>query len=351
MRVAMITLNVYSNYGNVLQKYALYRTLEKFADFVEVLWQHTTVPFLPYKLELDRWEEGNRRDTAFVSVRQNKIKEFNDANIRTRFDIPYLEEIADEYDFFVIGSDQVWNPDFNVPGKFLDFALPEKRIAYAASITVPELPEEVKETYRQKILEIPHVSVREKDGCDLVEKLTGKRPLHVLDPVFLLTADEWRKLEKRPLWLNSKIYENGYLLTYFFNGNPPQEVRSLAKELGLPMVNLLDLNNFKHYANGIEEFLYLMDNATLLCTQSFHGTAFASIFKKPFIIYKIGKLRSRFSRVASLLELFGLSERVADTNLKFNVEDALKVDFSRREKVLPLERKKAFKFLTEALWQ
>ena len=351
MRVAMITLNVYSNYGNMLQKYALYRALNNFADFAEVLWNHTTIPFLPYKLEIDRWEEGNRKDTAFVSVRQYKIKEFHDANIRTRFDIPYLEDLADEYDFFVIGSDQVWNPEFNVPDKFLDFAPPEKRIAYAASITVPELPEEVQETYRQKISEMAYVSIREKEGCDLVEKLTGKRPLQVLDPVFLLTADEWRKLEKRPLWLDSKIYDNGYLLTYFFNGKPPKDVYSLAKKLGLPMVNLLDFNNFNHYANGIEEFLYLIDNATLICTQSFHGMSFASMFHKPFVIYKVGKLRTRFSRIGSLLELFDLSEHVADKTLRFTAEDPLKIDFTRFDEVLPLERKKAFKFLSKALWQ
>ncbi len=236
MRVAMLTINVYSNYGNVLQKYALYRTLKKFADFVEVLWQHTSGVFIPYQLELERQREGNLRDAVFKSIRQNKLKEFHDANIQTRFDLPYMEDIADEYDFFVVGSDQVWNPEFNIPGKFLDFAPPEKRIAYAASLAVSELPEDIQETYRQKISEMPHVSVREKDGCDLVEKLTGKRPIQVPDPVLLLTADEWREFSKRPTWLNQKIYENGYLLTYFFTGNPPQEVNLLAKKLGLPTV-------------------------------------------------------------------------------------------------------------------
>ena len=350
MRVAMLTINVYSNYGNVLQKYALYRTLKKFADFVEVLWQHTTVTFIPYKLELERQAEGNLRDAVFRSVRQNKLKEFHDANIQTRFDIPYLEDLADEYDFFVVGSDQVWNPDFEIPGKFLDFAPPEKRIAYAASIVVPELPENLQETYRQKISEMAHVSVREKDGCDLVEKLTGKRPLHVCDPVLLLTPDEWREFPKRPAWLNKKIYENGYLLAYFFSGNPPQEVNQLAKKLGLPMVNLLDMNNFNHYATGIEEFLYLIDHATLICTNSFHGTAFSSLLKKPFIVYRVGNLRgTRFSRLNSMLELFGLSERATDLNLKTKLDDPLKIDFTRCEEVLSAEREKAFNFLANAL--
>lgn len=352
MRVAMITLNVYDNYGNMLQKYALYKTLEKFADFVEVLWHPATKPFYPYHLETERNLEGNLKYAAFKSVREYKFKQFNDENIRTRFDIPYLEELADEYDFFVIGSDQVWNPEFKVPGRFLEFAPPEKRIAYAASIVVPELPENVQKIYREKILEMPHVSVREKDGCDLVEKLTGKRPVQLVDPVLLLTADEWRKISKRPRWLDKKIYKNGYLMVYFLNGEVPEEIRALAKKLGLPIVNMVDKNNFDHYVTGIEEFIYLLDHATILCTYSFHGTAFAAIFKKPFIVYRAGKLRTtRFSRVGSLLELFGLSDRVSDTKLKINLDDPLKIDFTRRDEVLPLERKKAFKFLANALWK
>lgn len=352
MRVATITLNTYRNYGNVLQKYALYSTLKKFADDVEVLWLQNTVPFVPYTLESGQTFVGNMRDAAFKSVRQNKLREFDANNMRTRFDLPYLQEIADEYDFFVIGSDQVWNPEFKVRGRFLDFAPPEKRIAYAASIAIPQLPENVKETYRKKISEMPHVSLREKEGCDIVEELTGKRPLHVLDPVFLLTADEWREIAKKPFWLNQKRYERGYVLTYFFNGQPPQAVNVLAKKLGLPTINLLDINNFNHYIVGAEEFLYLIEHATLLCTHSFHGTSFASIFKRPFIVYKVGKLlTSRFARVGSLLELFDLNERVTDDKLNLKVDDPLEIDFTRREEVLPLERKKSLKFLANALWQ
>ena len=352
MRVAMMTLNVYDNYGNMLQKYALYKTLEKFADFVEVLWHPATKPFYPYHLEMEREAKGNLRDAAFRSVREYRFKQFNDANIRTRFDIPYLEEIADEYDFFVVGSDQVWNPEFKVPGRFLDFVPPKKRIAYAASIVVPELPENVQKTYRKKILEFPHVSVREKEGCDIIEKLTGKRPLHVFDPVLLLTADEWRKVAKRPPWLDKKIYKNGYLLVYFLNGALLEEIRLFAKKLGLPIINMVDKNNFEHYVTSIEEFIYLLDHATFLCTYSFHGTAFAAIFKKPFIVYRYGKLRTtRFSRVGSLLELFGLSDRVSDMNFKINLDDPMKIDFTRCNEVLPLERKKAFNFLANALWK
>ena len=351
MRIALLTVNVYDNYGNTLQKYALYRTLEKFADYVEVFWHHGTKPFTPYNLELSPSFVGNVRSSAFQCVRENKFKEFDDTNMRTRFDLPCLEDVADDYDYFVVGSDQVWNPDLCVPGNFLEFAPPEKRIAYAASIAVPELPPNLVDYYREKISEMPYVSIRESEGVDLVEKLTGKRPLQVLDPVFLLDADEWRKIAKKPHWLNKKMYENGYLLSYFFDGKPPEQVRTLADKLGFPVVNLLDLNNFDHYVTGIEEFLYLVDHATLMCTQSFHGTAFAMNFKRPVIVYKvqIGRMVQRFSRLESLLGLFGLSDRATDIDLEIKVEDPLAIDFTRRDEVMLEERAKAFNFLSEAL--
>lgn len=351
MRIAMLTVNVYDNYGNTLQKYALYRTLEKFADFVEVLRHHEAKSFTPYNLELSPNFVGNVRAEAFKCVRENKFKDFEDANIRTRFDLPYLEDIADDYDYFVVGSDQVWNPDLCVPGNFLEFAPKEKRIAYAASIAVPELPSNIVDYYREKISEIPHVSVRESEGADLVEKITDKRPIQVLDPVFLLDVDEWREIAKPPRWLRKKIYGNGYLLSYFFDGKPPEQVRTLAENLRLPVVNLLDLNNFDHYITGIEEFLYLVDNAALICTQSFHGTAFALNFKRPFIVYKIqrGRMVQRFSRLESLLELFGLSNRATDTDLEIKIENPLEIDFARLDEVLPTERARALNFLTKAL--
>lgn len=353
MQVAMMTLNVYDNYGNMLQKYALYHTLKKFADSVDVLWHPCTKPFFPYELEINRHSNGNLIDAAFKSVREYKFKVFNDTNISTRFDLPYLEDIANEYDFFVVGSDQVWNPQFEFPGRFLDFAPPEKRIAYAASIAIPNLPENVKDIYRQKISEMPHVSLREKEACDLIEKLTGKRPLHVLDPVLLLTADEWREIYQRPTWLNQKKYERGYILTYFFGGKVPKEVATLANKVNLPMINMLDKNNFNHFVTGVEEFLYLMAHATLICTHSFHATAFATIFKRPFIIYRTGSnnVLSRFSRLESLLELFGLENRLTDLDLKIKVDDPLKINFTRCEEVLPLEKTKALRFLANALLQ
>ena len=347
MRIATLTLNNYENYGNMIQKFALYYTLKKFADFVEVIWHCQTTNFPPAELEFNRLLVGNVRDVAFRCVKENNCKAFSDANIRTRFDVPYIEEIGDEYDFFVVGSDQVWNPRFEFPGRFLEFAPREKRIAYAASIAIPDLPQNLLEYYRRGISEMAHVSIREREGCDLVEKITGKRPLHVLDPVFLLTADEWRKFSRRPTWLNHERY----LLTYFFSGDPPAQVRGLAEKLNLPLINLFDMNNFNHYSTSPDEFLYLIDHAALICTESFHGTAFSTIFKRPFYLcYRVNEWsRKVFSRINSLLMMFNLTERAINEFAPIEFAKPLEINYTRRDEILPVEQARAFEFLSGAL--
>ena len=358
MRIAQLTLTGYFNYGNMLQKFALHHTLKKFADVVEVLWNDKT-NFLPetgenslvqcvlHKERLNHLQMYLLRE----AVRQSKFKDFERLHVRTRFDFPYIEDLADEYDFFVVGSDQVWHPDATFPYRFLEFAPREKRIAYAASITVPTLSQNVTPYYRQKISEMAHVSLREPSGIDIVEKITGKRPLYVLDPVLLLNRDEWLAVAQKPLWLNEK-YHRGFVLTYYLRQLPPPEVKTLAAELNLPVINLLDVLNYDHFTVGPAEFIWLFANASLIFTNSFHGAAFSILFKRPFINREVDNDNlgvSMASRLTSLLKLFGLESRRSIGNKHLTADEALTIDFAHRDEILPLERDKAFNFLSAAL--
>ena len=109
MRVAQVTYNEYRNYGNVLQKYALQKTLEKFADFTEVLWFNDKNFWVEEDEvhKMTQWDPAYRPNQVYPqnwalyeAVRATKIKEFDDRYIKTRFNLPYVEEIGDEYDFF-----------------------------------------------------------------------------------------------------------------------------------------------------------------------------------------------------------------------------------------------------------
>ena len=114
MRIAQITLNWYTNYGNILQKFALHHTLKKFADDVEVLWSGDCL-FLPEKgndslFQIIVPKRSNDRTKLYLlreAIRQSKFKDFENLYIKTRFNFPYLQDIVDEYDFFCVGSDNI----------------------------------------------------------------------------------------------------------------------------------------------------------------------------------------------------------------------------------------------------
>ena len=360
MKIAQLALNSYDNYGNLLQKYALHKTLKKFASSTEVLWYSGNNRFWVESGELPPHSEFNPNDTTkfylYESVRMAKIKEFEERYVKVRFDLPYIEEIADEYDFFVMGSDQVWNPFCGelarmTPSiRFLDFVPREKKIAYAASIALKELPEKYIETWQRGISTFPHISVREANSVGLIKNLTGLDAELVIDPVLLLTPEEWLQVAQRPSWLNEK-YERGYILTYLFDNIRLPEVQRLSKELNLPIINLLDIKNFNHYITGESEFLYLFAHATAIFTNSFHGTAFSILFKRPFVIYvaKNSWSDQTFERMNSITKMFNLQDRVTTSTTNYKVKSPLEIDFSVRDKILPYERAKAFKFLTNAL--
>lgn len=354
MRVAQITPNGYFNYGNILQKFALQHTLKKFADHVETLWNSDRIIFSETDLkavsshscvinkERRDWE---KKFTCFEAVRQSKFKDFENLYIKTRFDIPYLEDLVDEYDFFVIGSDQVWNPKWIKSYSFLNFVPREKRIAYAASIGAPEIPDEKKEVFKSGISGFDYVSVREENAAKLIKELTGQTAPVLLDPVFLPSKEEWLSVAQKPTWFKEK-YQRGFVLTYYLRRLPPPEIKALAKKLDLPVINLLDTKNYNHFTVGPAEFVWLFANSSLTFSNSFHGVSFSILFKRPFINLEVSNDKggvSMYSRITSLLKLFGLEDRTQ------MLADPLKIDFTRRDEVLPFERARAFKFLSEAL--
>lgn len=346
LRIAQLTLLGYFNYGQTLQKFALQHTLKKFADFTEVLWPVGNVFFpetgqgtvqtqwLPRKVGDDYRQVLRLRE----AVRRSKFKDFENLNIQTRFDFPFFEEIADEYDFFVVGSDQVWNPGYNPSYIFLEFVPHEKKVSYAASFGVNAIPDEKKELFRRGISDFNYLSVREESGVKLINDLTGRTSLHVLDPVLLLTADEWLAVAQKPTWFKER-YSRGYVLTYHLSKYPPPNIKNLADKLDLPVINLLNPENYNHHTVGPAEFVWLLANASLICTNSFHGAAFSVLFKHPFILN--GLRSNNDPRLKSFLNMFGLEDRFAPA-------EPMEIDFTRRDEVLPRERAKAFNFLAEA---
>ena len=152
------------------------------------------------------------------------------------------------YDCFVCGSDQVWNPNTACSAYFLQFAPEHKRIAFAPSFGIGELPESVKPVYQKWLSEIPQLSVREERGAEIIKELTGRDVPVLPDPTLCLPREEWEKIERRPAFA-----EGAYVLTYFL-GNETNKYRNYieayARKNGLRIIELLDMKEEEKFRVG-----------------------------------------------------------------------------------------------------
>lgn len=373
-KVGIIIINDYSNYGNRLQNYATQEVLKSLGCEVETIVNNPhkklrTIEKLNKLLKLSKGDlikkrlhkirqklyksNEEKRIEIMKEVRRNSFKQFTSKNISetpyviSRYNIP--SELNDHYSAFVVGSDQVWNPNFR-KGSFIDFltfAPEEKRIAYSASFGIEKLPEEYEDNYSRWLSEMAHISVREDAGAKIVKKLTGRDVEVLVDPTLMLTKDQWLSISKSAAYKPDKPY----LLTYFLGeitSNAREKINYIAKENNLVIVNMADIQDERRYIADPAEFLDYINSSEIFLTDSFHGVVFSILFEKPFIIFdRVSKTPSMSSRINTLLTKFDLIARRAD-NIKNN-NDAFNINFSHVNKILEIERKKAINYLKEAL--
>lgn len=366
MKIGRITLDGYFNYGNVLQNFALNKVLEKYADEVETLWYSSRFLLPEYWLYRRPWNLKSyvkffinwrgfrdRIVTGFNDwevYRDSRIKYFCDKNIKIKY-VNDLASESDSYDFFVTGSDQVWNPAFaDLHNTFLSFTSYERRLSYAASIAAPVIPSEKREIFLDGFNNMAHISVREADGARLIKELTGREAQVHVDPTLLLTADDWEKLEEKPQWLSR---DQDYIVTYFLGKRPDDVLSSLSQKYNLPVINILDEKVFEHYTVSPEEWLYLIHHAKLMYTDSFHGTVFSILFRTPFVVCnRIGSkvTEGMTSRIDTLLDLTGIESRRGTADNGYEIAEPLSMNWSAdMEDRLNNERKRSHEYLKSVL--
>lgn len=370
LKIANLTLDGYFNYGNVLQRYAVCNLLMGLGAEVESLWCSQKAGFLPYlqshypwmkdswdwktwvKLGIN-WKGATSKllsgREAWEAARSAGIKSFVDRYIPMRYDVDFAK-VADEYDYFVTGSDQVWNPYFaDLEKLFLKFVPRAKRIAYAASISCPEIPSKDLQGFIDGINGMKAISVREQAGEELIEQLTGRKVEVVADPTMLVAAEKWREIARKPSWLKG---DEEILTTYFLGKRPDEVINRLAMEHGLKVVNILDEHVFEHYAVAPEEWLWLIDNASLMYTDSFHGTVFSILFRRPFVVAERigdGCVNKMTSRIDTLLGKFGLEARRGTKNNGYMIANPMSMQYGDVEMVLAADKTRAVSYLCKAL--
>lgn len=315
MKAAIVTIQS-ENYGNRLQNYALQRALVELGCTVESI---RRAPFgLPQRVKrLVRGLLKNDKTTAF--------RRFDADNVTLS---PYVlsqggvsASMEPAYDVFVIGSDQVWNPDFdfNSELEYLPMVPPAKKLAYAASFGVGRI-EENRGLTAGLLDDIPYISVRERAGADIVADLTGREVPVVLDPTMLLAADDWAAVAMRP---KTFACEKPFVFKYVL-GNDVNEARiaAMAAERGLEVVDVMD----ESLKTGPAEFVWLAAHSSLACTDSFHASVFALLHHKPLAIFeRVSSDADMSSRFDTLCSLFGLvghrsSEEAFGTDAVFGTD-------------------------------
>lgn len=367
-KIAIVTLTGYFNYGNRLQNYALQEILKSLGFFAETLIikprPKETIPIKTRLINLlkSRPDEIINRMIykLFIKKREDKINEIRTRKFK-RFTYRYIHEadydlfedsnpkyLSENYDYFIAGSDQVWNPAYTKGHSiyFLTFAEMNKRIAYAPSFGVSEIGPKYLEEYKKLISDITYLSVREDDGAAIIKKLTRRDVPVVLDPTLLLTKKQWLKIAKK-----SKYKPKGkYLVTYFLGGIPDcykKQIKSLAKMKKLKIVNLGDIKDPYGYIADPGEFIDYIKDCSAVLTDSYHGTIFSIIFGKPFVVFERTGTLQMVSRIDTLLKKFKLTKRkIENLSLK---KDLFNIDFSHVSHILEAEREKSMDYLKFAL--
>lgn len=305
MKIGLATIYNVPNYGSVLQTYATQELLKTLGHDVHVIQYNyfngryyrergygatLRERLYPLKAIMMPWS----RAAVLKRFRNNYLnftKKFNSVEELTQHDWSI-------YDAFVVGSDQVWNTKFlfGDPGFLLQFAPSDKpRFSFSSSFATKMVDSKYEYLFKEELTKFKALSVREENGVNIIQKqLHLEKPVEVtLDPTLLLTNNQW--VERFPY--NSKPrrpYILYYMLSYAFEPRPYvyEVVKYFQQQLDCDVIALEGIRDSTdceavHFIDAdnssIAEFIQLFNNASMVITTSFHGTAFALNFGVPLV--------------------------------------------------------------------
>lgn len=327
MKIAILTQPLYTNYGGILQCYALQVVLERMGHKVQVLTKPQygrfyciIYPLAVCKRLFKRFVLG-KKTAIFKAPHQiisQRTNQFIHQYIHQYIQRVWTAKIASHFDAIVVGSDQVWRPLYSQPIEeaFLSFLgdVDIKRVAYAASFGVNhcEYTEEQRKICSSLLKKFNAVSVRESSGVQLCQEYFDTKAIQLLDPTLLLSDNDYRALIKNGKTQPSK----GNMLVYMLDWTKEKKelVERIASEKGMiPFwINSETTDENRPFElcikMSVEQWLRSFDDAEFVLTDSFHGCVFSIIFRKQFLA--VGNKERGLDRFHSLLALFSLQDRL-----------------------------------------
>lgn len=368
--VGIITIHKINNYGSVFQAYALQKACEDLGFKVEIIDYnfpnifHTSNKYveknasqpnepkwikLLYACELKKQHKGIK---TFVSKYEHlSVKQYNNPS--------ELEIEVPQYDVYITGSDQLWNPRYcnGDPAFMLHFAPDDAmKISYAASIGANFIPGELQPKYKLLLSRYAHIAVRENSGVEVIKKVVNKDATVVLDPTLLLNRQQWNKIAT-PKRLFKKKYILCYFLNYTFNAFPyvEQLAEYMQKHTDYEIVRVARPPHklgvpHTHYRVGAspEDFLALVRDAEMVLTTSFHGTAFAVNYGKPLFTV-VQDRNASDSRQVSLMQNLGLNDQILTVKDSMPDKSLFSYDVRAVQEHLEILRQQSIMYLKNAL--
>ena len=310
-----------------------------------------------------QYELNGMKSEKQKSGRREAFAKFNARHIHSSgkvYTTANIQECLHDYDSFITGSDQVWNPDWYSRTLFLDFVPADMpKIAYAASLGKSSLTEKQQARFQNHLKDYRAVSVRESDAVDIVTPLSPVKVECVLDPTLLLKKEEWYDV------CGPRQVEGDYIFYYFLGKDGPEAAlaEEYARKTGLKLAGIpnsaRDFSKTETIVYDHEvmdaspaEFLSLIRHAKLVLTDSFHASVFSNIFEKEYFVFPRAGHDGMNSRILRVTSLFETAERFCDTAEKKTVahmESMPPIDWSRPLPDLEKEREKSLDFLRKNL--
>lgn len=370
MNVKVITRHGPSNYGSLLQSIATVKKIEEFGHQCEIIdYQRPDERGLNGVLTQLKAKDGfgnPLKKLAYIAIRyptekfaQARFDEMRKKYLKmTSRCSSHLDLKKISADAFITGSDQVWGPLMNGvydSAYFLQFVgKGSRKLAYAASFGKTKFDESTVVAYKEMLCVYDKIAVREKSAVSLLEEWGLDNCLgQVLDPTLLLDSKTWKDLLVSKH--DSQKYANkNYILVYQIHNDSKLSdyAKRIARQTGM---ELLRVNPFLHqiYRGGkficcpdLGEFLALIDNASCIITDSFHGTCFAINFGKLFI--EILPNNGTGTRNQSILDLTGLSNRILSDFDDYSLIDE-PIDYRKVHEILKNERAESIQMMKDLL--
>ncbi|MEZ3506028.1 MAG: polysaccharide pyruvyl transferase family protein [Lachnospiraceae bacterium] len=367
--VGILTFHCSDNYGAMLQAYGLKEYLKQKNVKAEIVryeppymtGRHWWIPYIPVGgltgilyYGLRSWKRNLRLGKTFFEKRANMErfrKEYlTEENRKKLYWDMQLKQLS--YQYYVVGSDQIWNPSITCglrKAYFGCFKNPYKKkvIAYAASLGSAVLPSKYDKQFGKLIKYVDAISVREKVSVPYVKQFYDGPVSDVLDPVFLLEAKAWKKIEKVPV-------KKKYIFIYMTERNDKlvEYAKELSLKRGLEIIKVTDAVILSDKAiitdriAGPSEFLGYIHQAEYVISNSFHVIAFSIIFHKNFTAFLHSSVGERISNI---LQISGLENRFYQENIR--VEEDGRIDWKEVEKRIGESVQSAGEFLMKNIGQ